>query len=77
MKSLRSVAGYTVKDQTRNTKIKEEPNIFNLNAKIIKSRSRAMNGRQTNSKENSNIQPEKKLKHGTPTAKTEVSSYSS
>jgi hypothetical protein len=39
MKSLRSVAGYTRKDQIRNTKIREELNIFNINAKIIKSRS--------------------------------------
>jgi hypothetical protein len=39
MKFLRSVAGYTRKDQIINTKIREELNIFNLNAKIIKSRS--------------------------------------
>jgi hypothetical protein len=39
MKFFRSVAGYTRKDQKRNTKIREELNIFNLNAKIIKSKS--------------------------------------
>jgi hypothetical protein len=39
MKSLRSVASYTSYEQIRNTKIREELNIFNLNAKIIKSRS--------------------------------------
>jgi hypothetical protein len=54
------VARYTRKDQIRNIKIREELSIFNLNAKIIKPRSRAMNGRQTDSEENSNIQPEKK-----------------
>jgi hypothetical protein len=47
IKLLRSVAGSTRKDQIRNTKIKEEVNIFNLNAKIIKSR--ATNGRQAGS----------------------------
>jgi hypothetical protein len=39
MKFLRSVAGYTRKDQIKDTKIKEELNISKLNAKIIKSRS--------------------------------------
>jgi hypothetical protein len=39
MKSLRSVTGYTRKDQMRNTEIIKELNFFNLNAKIIKSRS--------------------------------------
>jgi hypothetical protein len=39
MKVLSSAAGYTWKDQLRNTKIREELNIFNLNDKIIKSRS--------------------------------------
>jgi hypothetical protein len=34
-----SVAGFTRKGQIRNTKIREELNIVNLNAKIIKSRS--------------------------------------
>jgi hypothetical protein len=37
MKFLSGVAGYTRKYQIRNTKIKEELIIFNLNAKIIKS----------------------------------------
>jgi hypothetical protein len=35
MKFLRIVAGYTGKDQIRKTKIREELNIFNINAKII------------------------------------------
>jgi hypothetical protein len=39
MKYLNSVAGYTRKKQVRNTKIIEELNIFNLNTKVIKSRS--------------------------------------
>jgi hypothetical protein len=39
MKFLRSVAGYRNKGQIRNTKIREELNIFNLNDKILKSRS--------------------------------------
>jgi hypothetical protein len=39
MKFLRSVAGYRKKDQIINTKIKEELNVFTLNAKITKSRS--------------------------------------
>jgi hypothetical protein len=39
MKFLRSVARLQKKDQTRNTKITEEQNIFNLNNKIPKSRS--------------------------------------
>jgi hypothetical protein len=34
-----SAAGYSRKDQIRNTKIREELNIFNLNNKILKSRS--------------------------------------
>jgi hypothetical protein len=78
MKVLRSVPSYTRKNQ-RNAIIREEPNIFNLNAKIIKSRSqwkyRAGNGRQTYSEENSNVQPEKKMKHRTPTVKMEGSAY--
>jgi hypothetical protein len=82
MKFLMRVAGYTRKDQIRNTEIREEPSIFNLNAKIIKSRSqrkyiRAANGRQADSEENSNIQPEKEKKHRTPTVKMEGSAYSS
>jgi hypothetical protein len=40
MKFLRSVAGNTGKDQIRNTKIREGLNIFNLDDKILKSRSR-------------------------------------
>jgi hypothetical protein len=43
MKFLRSVAGYIRKDQIENTKIREELNIFNLNAKSIKSRSQWKN----------------------------------
>jgi hypothetical protein len=39
MKLLRSVASYIRKDQMRNTEIREELNIFNRNAIIIKSRS--------------------------------------
>jgi hypothetical protein len=39
MTFLRSVAGYKRNGQIRNTKIREELNIFNLNAKIIKPRS--------------------------------------
>jgi hypothetical protein len=39
IKFLRRVAGYTRRDQIKNNKIREELNIFNLNAKIIKSRS--------------------------------------
>jgi hypothetical protein len=39
MKFLRSVAGYTRKEQIINTKIKEELNVFTLNAKITISRS--------------------------------------
>jgi hypothetical protein len=39
MKFLKNVAGYIGKDQIRSTKIREELNIFNLNAKVIKSKS--------------------------------------
>jgi hypothetical protein len=39
MKFLRNEAGCTRKDQTRNTKIREELNIFNLSNKILKYRS--------------------------------------
>jgi hypothetical protein len=39
MKLLRTVAGYITKEQIEKSKIREELNIFNLNAKIIKSRS--------------------------------------
>jgi glutathionylspermidine synthase len=35
MKFLKSVAGYTRKDQIRNTKIREEMSIINLNSKIL------------------------------------------
>jgi hypothetical protein len=37
IKFLSGVSGYTGKYQIRNTKIKEELIIFNLNAKILKS----------------------------------------
>jgi hypothetical protein len=40
MKFFRSVAGYTMKDQIGNTKIREELNIFNLNNKTLISRSK-------------------------------------
>jgi hypothetical protein len=46
MKLLRSVAGYIWKDQIRNTKIREELDIFILNTKIIKSRSQWKNHKQ-------------------------------
>jgi hypothetical protein len=39
---MRSVAGYTRKE-TRNTRVREELNIFNLNDKIIKSSSQWKN----------------------------------
>jgi hypothetical protein len=39
MNVLSSAADYIRKDEIRNTKIREELNIFNLNDKIIKSRS--------------------------------------
>jgi hypothetical protein len=39
--------------------------------------SRATSGRQADYEENSNIQPEKKTKHRTPTVKTEGPAYSS
>jgi hypothetical protein len=39
MKSLRSIAVYTRKDQIGNTKIREELKIFNLKNTILKSRS--------------------------------------
>jgi hypothetical protein len=39
MKFLRSVAGYTWKDHIRNTKSREQPNIFNLINSIPKYRS--------------------------------------
>jgi hypothetical protein len=34
---LRNVAGYRRRDEIRNTKIRDELNIFNLNNKILKS----------------------------------------
>jgi hypothetical protein len=37
----------------------------------------AMNGRQVDSEENSNIQLKKKMKHKTPIVKTEGSAYTS
>jgi hypothetical protein len=39
LKCFRSVAGYARKDQIRNTTIKEDLNIFNLNNTILKTRS--------------------------------------
>jgi hypothetical protein len=63
---LRRVAGYTRKGQIRNTKIKEELNIFNLNTKIIKSRSQwKCNSQQKkmDSEENFNIESKSELKH--------------
>jgi hypothetical protein len=80
MKFLRSVAGYIMKDQLRNTKIREELNIVNINNTILKSKitkeiSCATNGRQANSEENSNIQPNKTTKYGAPTVEMEGPAY--
>jgi hypothetical protein len=74
MKFLRSVAGYTREDQIRNTNIRKQLNIFNLNAKNLKIQitveiSRATSGRQTNSGENSKLETKKKTKHSNPTVK--------
>jgi hypothetical protein len=81
MKFLRIAAGYTTKDQTINTKIREELNIFNLNAKIIISRLRwrchvqQMDDRRIPKK--ILTQPKEKTKHRTPTVTMEESAYSS
>lgn len=70
MKILRSVVGYTGKGQIRNTKIMEKLNILNLNNKLLKSRPQwkyySINGKEMNSKENFNIQPNKMIKHRVP-----------
>jgi hypothetical protein len=81
MTFLRSVAGYTRKRQIRNTKIREELNIFNLNAKIIKSTSQwkyhmqRMEGRRI-LKTIITHSPKRK-RNRKPTVKLEGSAYSS
>jgi ribonucleotide reductase alpha subunit len=82
MNVLRSVAGYTRRGQTRNAKIWKELNIFDLNNKILKSRSHwkyhvLQIKKQMNFKENVNIQPKHETKHRAPTVKTDgPTSYS-
>jgi hypothetical protein len=72
---LLSVAGYTRKEQIKNTKIKEKRNIFNLNNKILKSRSQwqyhilRMEHKTYSGKNNVNTAPQKKTKHRAPTVK--------
>jgi hypothetical protein len=73
---LRIVAGYTRKDQVRNTKIGEELNIFNLNNKVLKSRSHATTGRRI-SKKILTCNPKRRKNIKTPTVKTEGPAYSS
>jgi hypothetical protein len=71
MKFLTSAAGYTRQDQTLNTKIREELNIFNLNDEILKSGSqweyhvRRMEDKRI-PKENSNIPPPQRRNIGRP-----------
>jgi hypothetical protein len=64
-----------------NTNIWEELNIFNINKnykiQITVEISRFMNGGQTNSEENFNIQPKKKAKHRAPTVQMKGVTYSS
>jgi hypothetical protein len=78
MKFLRSVTGYTRKDQIRNNEIREGLNIFNLNARSIKSRSQwkyhvqRMEDRRIPRKF---LQPEKETKGRTPTVKMQGSGY--
>jgi hypothetical protein len=58
MDFLRSMAGYTRKEQIRNTRIREELAIFNINNKILKSRS--------NSEGSFNIHPKRRRNNGRP-----------
>jgi hypothetical protein len=82
IKFLMSAAGYARKDQIRNTKIKEELDIFNINNKILKSKSQwkyhvqRMEGR-ADSEENFHITYKKKTKHKTPRVKMEGQAYPS
>jgi hypothetical protein len=68
---MRSVTGYAWKCRIRNTKIREELNIFNINNKFLKSRSQWKYHvlRQTDSEENCDIQPQKTTKRKAPTVK--------
>jgi hypothetical protein len=67
IKFFRNVADYTMNNQIRNTKVREELNIFNLNAKIIKSISQWVHHMQRMKDEfrrNFIIQPKRKRKLG-------------